>query len=107
MVCRGTKNQFANKPRGLWPIRDNRRNRLEKTQIFGGGTFLPPFSPKKTFSNSSTNSSANEFHPDFDASFHADHDSGLGFFSSATVCWQINFVRLASQNHFLEKVDLF
>ena len=49
MACRGTKNQFANKPRGLWPIQDNRRNCLKKTQIFGGETFLPAFSPQKFF----------------------------------------------------------
>ena len=80
---------------------------VSKRRIFLGWAIFPPFPPKRYFSNSSKKGFKKIAPPHFDASFHADHDGGLGFFSSATVCWQINFVRLASQNHFLEKVDLF
>ena len=60
--------------------------------FFGVGNFCPLFPPKDIFSNSSKKGFKKIATPHFDASFHADHDGGLGFFSSATVCWQINFV---------------
>ena len=79
-----------------------------KGAFFWGVAIFAPFFPQKIFFLTLQKKVLKKLPPPhFDASFHADHDGGLGFFSSATVCWQINFVHLASQNHFLEKVDLF
>ena len=90
IYCSRTKNQFANKPRGLRPIQDNGRDCLKKTQFRGVGPFCPLSPLSKT--NASKVNFAKRPHIHFNVSFHADSNGGLGFFPGALVCWQINFV---------------